>query len=197
MLHRAFAWVSCLVVLLTLFGCAKHARPVVDGVARLEPKPAPDFTLTRDDGTPYHLAEKRGREVVLFFGYTHCPDVCPTTLANLETAYRTKLTPRQKANVDIVFVTVDPARDTLAQLAKFVHLFGPNVIGLRGNDVQLAAVEKSWHLWHQRTHVTKRGYDMAHGSTVYIVAPNGDLVAAHDWADTTETIGADLAAFAS
>jgi protein SCO1/2 len=179
-------------------GCAPHAS--VDnapGTSTLERKPAPPLALTDATGKPFRLADVRDREVVLFFGYTHCPDVCPTTLANLERIYRAKLSPEQRAKVTIAFVTVDPARDTAARLAKYVHLFGPNVVGLRGTDAEIATVERDWHLWHQKTHVTKTGYDVAHSSTIFVVAPGGDLVAVHDWADPDDVVAADLAKYAS
>jgi protein SCO1/2 len=185
-------------VLALAAGCAPHA-PVdsAPGTATLERKPAPPLALTDTSGKPFVLADQRDREVVLFFGYTHCPDVCPTTLANLARIDRAKLTPEERAKVTIAFVTVDPARDTAARLAKYVHLFGPRIVGLRGTDAQLATVEHDWHVWHQKTHVTKSGYDVSHSSTIFVVAPGGDLVAVHDWADPDDVVAADLEKYAS
>jgi protein SCO1/2 len=183
--------------LLFVAACAPHAPDVVGSTEQLEEKPAPPLVLTDERGKAFSLAAERGREVVLFFGYTHCPDVCPTTLANLEHVYRAKLTPAERAKVDIAFVTVDPERDSQARMAKYVHLFGPNIIGLRGNAAQLATVEKDWHVWHQRTDVTKNGYNVAHSSAIFFIAQNGDLVALHDWQDSDAVVAADLAKYAS
>jgi protein SCO1/2 len=185
-------------VLALATGCSPHVR-VDDGIgtATLERKAAPPLVLTDATGKPFRLADRRDREVVLFFGYTHCPDVCPTTLANLARIDRAKLSPEQRAKVVIAFVTVDPARDTPARLAKYVRLFGPSIVGLRGTDAQLAVVEHDWHVWHQKTHVTKSGYDVSHSSTIFVVAPGGDLVAVHDWADSDDVVAADLEKYAS
>jgi protein SCO1/2 len=176
--------------------CAPRTTDVAGSTERFDVKPAPALVLTDHRGKPFSLAAERGREVVVFFGYTHCPDVCPTTLANLEHAYA-KLSSAERANVDIAFVTVDPARDSQARMAKYVHLFGPNVIGLRGSASELATVEKEWHVWHQRTDVTKDGYNVAHSSAIFFVAPDGDLAAMHDWHDSDDVVGADLAKYAS
>jgi protein SCO1/2 len=195
MIARTIARASFLALLFAA-ACAPRTADVAGTTQQFDVKPAPALVLTDHRGKPFSLAAERGREVVVFFGYTHCPDVCPTTLANLEHVYA-KLSPAERAKVDIAFVTVDPERDSQARMAKYVQLFGPNIIGLRGTAAQLATVERDWHVWHQRTDVTKEGYNVAHSSAIFFVAPNGDLAAMHDWHDSDDVVGADLAKFAS
>ena len=97
--------------------------------------PKLDFRLTRADGAPVSGPSYRGKVVALYFGYTHCPDVCPTTLANL-----TDMLGRVKSpDVRVLFVTVDPARDTLAVLADYAKAFSPQVEGLARHDIQQLA----------------------------------------------------------
>jgi protein SCO1/2 len=195
-MHARTAARASFVALMLVVSCAPHTIDLAGSTERFDAKPAPALVLTDQRGKPFSLAAERGREVVVFFGYTHCPDVCPTTLANLEHAYRA-LSAAERAKIDIAFVTLDPERDSQARMAKYVRLFGPNIIGLRGNAAQLATVEKDWHVWHQRTDVTKDGYNVAHSSAIFFVAPNGDLVAMHDWHDADDVVGADLAKYAS
>jgi len=96
---------------------------------------APDFTLSDQNGRQFTLSHYRGRPVVLFFGYTHCPDVCPTILANLKRAR--DVLGGKAHDVVVALVTVDPERDTSAELRQFVTVFDPSFLGLRGTRKQL------------------------------------------------------------
>lgn len=115
------------------------ARGAADAYRLPSPLPAPDFELTSDAGTPLRLGDlSQDGLVVLFFGYTHCPDLCPTTLADLTRA-RGQLG-READRVRILLVTVDPARDDPAQLADYVRRFGPGITGLTGSAEALRRV---------------------------------------------------------
>jgi protein SCO1/2 len=138
------------------------------------------------------LADQRGHEVVLFFGYTHCPDVCPATMAQLARVYRT-LTPAQRERVRVAFVTVDPGRDNPPTLKRYMALFNPAFVGLTGTERQLDPVYDAYHVWHQKLAGTKAsGYLVSHGSSVYLIDPNGDLRVLHDWQDPASAIAADV-----
>lgn len=150
---------------------------------------APDFSLTDSSGKLFRLDAQRGRTVALFFGYTHCPDVCPTTLAALARAKR-RLPAAAGRNVDVVFVTIDPARDTPALIGSYVHQFDPAFIGLTGTPAQLDAVYAHYHIFHQKlpAHGSAAGYPMAHSSTIQFIGPRGGVRAFADWSDSPDQL---------
>ncbi|HZO95489.1 MAG TPA: SCO family protein [Candidatus Baltobacteraceae bacterium] len=190
-----FALCSALVAL-ALAACSRP-QPHFIGSA-LTPKPAYDFTLADQHGHAFRLSSERGKAVILFFGYTHCPDVCPATMASLRRAYD-DLTPAQRANVQVVFVTVDPERDGPRALGRFIDTFDPSFVGLTGTEAQLAPIERAYHVFHQRIPGTRAdgGYLVAHTGAVYLIGPGGDLRVMHGWQDPPRTISADVAALLS
>jgi protein SCO1 len=179
------------IALLAAAGCAHRAPQHFTGTV-LPSKPAADFRLTDQNGRPFDLAGQRGRAVILFFGYTHCPDVCPATMAQLARVYHT-LTPAQREHVRVAFVTVDPQRDDVKTLKQYIDLYDPSFVGLTGTPAQLAPVYDAYHVWHQRLRGTKAtGYLVAHGSSIYLIDPAGNLRVLHDWQDPASAIGADV-----
>jgi protein SCO1/2 len=149
---------------------------------------APDFTLTDQDGQPYTLSAHRGHAIALFFGYVHCPDVCPTTLAALAGAKR-KLGPGAAA-FDVVLVTVDPKRDSPATLKRYVHLFDPSFDGLTGTAAQLAPVYAAYHIVHEieATTGSANGYAVAHSTTVQFISPSGRLRGTGNFSDSPDEL---------
>jgi protein SCO1/2 len=135
---------------------------------------APDFTLVAQDGRSFALSQQRGRPVVLFFGYAHCSDVCPMTLATLA---RTIRSGQLDDTVRVAFVTVDPRRDTPPVLKRFVRLFDPHFIGLTGSRRQLDSVFDAYHVWNREIPAARGsdGYEMAHSTAVYFIDRNGRL----------------------
>jgi protein SCO1/2 len=160
---------------------------------RLVGTSAPDFTLTDQDGKPWTLSHERGyRAVALFFGYTHCPDVCPTTLAHLSQARRMlgDLAP----DLRIAFVTVDPARDTSAKLKRYVALFDPTVVGLTGAPKSIDPVYAEYRVWHQALPHgdSAAGYLVSHSSGIYLIDRTGHLRGIADWGDASPELAAKL-----
>ena len=153
---------------------------------------APDFTLTDQAGRPYTLSAHRGRPIALFFGYTHCPDECPATLASLERAKREL--GLGGAGFDVVLVTVDRARDSAPVLARYLRAFDPRLlVGLTGTEAQLAPVYAAYHVYRQLGPPDRHGnYDIVHDTAVQFIAPNGRLRGIGDSTDTP----AELAALA-
>ena len=147
---------------------------------------APDFTLTDQNGQPYTLSAHRGHPIALFFGYAHCPDVCPTTLAALAGAKR-KLGPSGQT-FDVVLVTVDPKRDSPAVLKRYVHLFDPAFMGLTGSEAQLDPVYAAYHIVHEIETPAKsaNGYTVAHSSVVQFIAPDGRLRGTGNFSDSSD-----------
>ena len=133
-----------------------------------------DFKLVDHNGTPRTLADYRGKAVVLFFGYTQCPDFCPTTLAELAEAMK-RLGPDAE-RVQVLFVTVDPERDTPALLKNYVPAFDPRFMGLYGDADATARTAKEFKVIYQkRPGQTPGTYTMDHSAGTFIFDPNGKL----------------------
>jgi len=135
---------------------------------------AKDFQLPDADGKLRSLKEFQGKVVVLFFGYTQCPDVCPTTLTEL--AQVKKLLGADGDKVQGVFVTVDPERDTPAVLKAYMASFDPGFIALRGTPEQLAATAKDFKVFYKKTEgKTPTSYSMDHSAASYVYDTQGRL----------------------
>jgi protein SCO1/2 len=133
-----------------------------------------DFRLTDHSGKPRTLADFRGKVVVLFFGYTQCPDVCPTTLAELAAAMQ-KLGP-DAGRVQVLFVTVDPERDTADLLARYVPAFNSSFLGLYGDAAATAATAKEFRILYQKQPGPTPGtYSVDHSAGTFIFDAEGRL----------------------
>ena len=133
-----------------------------------------DFHLTDHNGKPRTLADYRGKAVVIFFGYTQCPDVCPTTLAELAEAMK-RLGP-DADRVQVLFVTVDPQRDTPDLLSKYVPAFDPRFVGLYGDAEATAATAKEFKIVYQKQPGRTPGsYTMDHSAGTFVFDPQGRL----------------------
>lgn len=133
-----------------------------------------DFVLTDHHGQPRRLADFKGRVVIMFFGYTQCPDVCPTTLANMR-GLMDKLGPEAE-RVQVLFVTVDPARDTQQLLSHYLPAFHPSFLGLYGDAAATAATAKEFRVYyHQQPGATPSTYTIDHSAGSYVFDPRGEL----------------------
>jgi protein SCO1/2 len=139
--------------------------------AYVPPREAPRLRLTDQDGVPFDLASLRGQPVLVYFGYTHCPDVCPATLADVRDALELLDEP-----VGVVFVTVDPARDDAAAMRQYVGYYGSDFIGLTGTEAEIAAAAADWGVSYARLPSdSAAGYAMAHSTDTYLVDADGML----------------------
>lgn len=133
-----------------------------------------DFALTDANGKARTLADFRGKAVVVFFGYTQCPDVCPTTLATLAEAM--KQLGADADRVQVLFVTIDPARDTAELLRNYVPAFDQRFMGLRGDDGATQKVAREFKIIYQKQPgSTPETYTMDHSAGTYIFDPQGRL----------------------
>jgi protein SCO1/2 len=164
---------AAIALMLTLAGSVQAAE-FKGGLLTL-PKAAPDFTLTTQDGKDFRLSRERGSVVALSFGYTFCPDVCPTTLAELSQA-RTRLGADAK-RFRIVFVTVDPERDTPARLREYTDAFSRSFTALTAPPERLAEVRKAYGVVAKKQVVagTSATYLIDHSAFVYVIDPAGQL----------------------
>jgi len=133
-----------------------------------------ELALTGHDGKPRTLADFRGKAVVLFFGFTHCPDVCPTTLA--EAAAVMKTLGKDAGRVQVLMVTVDPERDTAEVLAKYVPAFHPAFLGLYGDAAATQRAAKEFKIYYEkRPGATPSTYSVDHSGQSYVLDPRGRL----------------------
>jgi cytochrome oxidase Cu insertion factor (SCO1/SenC/PrrC family) len=149
------------------------------------------FRLVNQNGTAVTDADYRGRWMLVYFGYTFCPDVCPTELQTIAAAVD-KLGP-DAAKVAPLFITVDPARDTPAVLAKYVALFGHGITGLTGTPDEIAAVARAFRVYYAKAPVGGTAtYLMDHSSFVYLLDPKGRLAALFNQDTSADELAAGL-----
>lgn len=138
------------------------------------------FTLVNGDGQTVTDADFRGRWALIYFGYTFCPDVCPTELSIMAGAMD-KLTPQEQAKLAPLFISVDPTRDTPAVMKDYATAFHPKMIGLTGSPEQVAAVMKSYKVYAAKAKVEGNqdptSYTVDHSSILYLIGPDGRFVA--------------------
>jgi len=150
-----------------------------------------DFALVDHTGKPRRLTDFKGKAVVLFFGYTQCPDVCPTTLAVMRDTL--KLLGPDAAKVQVLFATLDPTRDTPQLLAEYVPWFDPSIIGLWGNEETIAATAREFKVYYAKQPGVKPGsYSIDHSAISYAFDPQGRLRLTIHHGETPEHIAADL-----
>ena len=151
-----------------------------------------DFTL-QSAGGPVALQDFRGKLVLVYFGYTYCPDICPTALA--ATAEGLKLlTPEELARVAVVFISVDPERDTPARLKEYAEFFHPAIIGVTGTPEELAAIARRYGVFYARQSVETAGggYVVDHTSDTYVVGVDGKLDGKIAHATPPEQVAAEI-----
>ncbi|MGN6159161.1 MAG: SCO family protein [Devosia sp.] len=154
-----------------LAGCGSKASWHAIDVSNTSPDL--DFTMFRaPDGKQVSATDYRGQVVMLYLGYTFCPDVCPTTLANVAEIFH-RLGP-DASRISLLFVTVDPSRDTLPILAQYVASFSPRIVGLRGTDDELAALARRYRLVYSVTPASPgHPYEVTHSSAIYVFDQTG------------------------
>ncbi|HEX9839343.1 MAG TPA: SCO family protein [Anaerolineales bacterium] len=154
--------------------------------------PAPEIELTRDTGNRLRLSEMRGNTVLLFFGYTSCPDVCPTTMAELKQALE-KLGEEDAKQVQVLFVTVDPERDTPERVQEYVDHFNSNFIGLSGTESELADVWRDYGVFRETMEGTSAaGYLVNHTARVTMIDKDGNLRLSYAFNTPVDSIVHDL-----
>jgi protein SCO1/2 len=169
--------------------------PASGGHAALDVPAGPrggDFTLNSLDG-PVSLADDRGKVVLLYFGYTMCPDICPTSLAMIKGAYH-ELTPAERDQVAGIFVSVDPQHDTLKRLAEYAGYFDPHIKGVTGTAAQVAAVAKKYGVVYRMVDEPSSalGYTIDHSAFTYVIDRHGKLRASLPHGTTPDRIAAEL-----
>ena len=170
---RAFAILFIAAIGILLAACAP-SKVQFESVDITGADYAKDFHLSEPSGQARSLADYRGKVVLLFFGYTQCPDVCPTTMADLKTVMKT-LGP-DAPRVQVLFVTLDPVRDTPEVLAQYVPAFDPRFVGLRGDEAGTAQTARDFKVFYQKVPGTVPGsYTLDHTAGTYVFDPTGRI----------------------
>lgn len=158
-----------------------------------DPAPsAPEFELTRGNGDSFRLSETRGDAVLLYFGYTSCPDVCPTTLSDLRRVLE-ELGPDAE-QVQVIIVTVDPERDTPQKLQEYVSIFDPAFIGLSGSMDELEKVWSDYGVYREEEQLpnSATGYLVNHTARLYLIDQDGNMRLSYSFGTPTDDILHDL-----
>jgi protein SCO1/2 len=155
------------------------------------PVAAPDFTLDSDRG-PVSLNDYEGKLVLLYFGYTFCPDVCPTTLTDLAAAID-ELSADDADSVQVIMVTIDPARDDVSRVGEYVRYFDERFVGLTGSDEEIGSVATLYGIFYRAGEGTEAtGYLMEHTPTVLAIDREGNLKLVIPFGAEAEAVAADL-----
>ena len=151
------------------------------GLYQLNKIPAPKFpeistkfSLMSDHGR-VSSDEMKGKVGLIFFGYTHCPDVCPTTMLTVSSTLN-KLSDAERTKVRSYFISIDPERDSPKQASEFAHHFSPDLIGLSGSTEEVTAAAEAFKVGYEKDKPNKKGnYDIAHSTYIFLVRPDGEL----------------------
>lgn len=188
--RRTVLFASLGAALMALAGCGKGPRFNTTDIADSGlGKNAP--ALAGSDGQRHRFSDFTGRAVVVFFGYTQCPDVCPTSLMMLKDVLGRL--GADAARVQVIFVTVDPQRDTPPQLAAYMQAFDPGFLALRGNDDETAAVARAFKVYYRKQGDVAGGrYTVDHTAGCYVFDPSGRIRLFARHGETAERLAADL-----
>jgi protein SCO1 len=158
--------------------------------AVLEPAASlPRMTFSRTDGATFTRDDTAGRISLFYFGYTHCPEMCPVTLANFEQIRRGL--GNDASSVDMYFVTLDPRRDTLSSMRAYMGNF-PGIIGLIGSDDELLSAQAAFHVVAERQDLGGGDYALNHTAATYLVNPSNRIQLAYPYGTSPDDILSDL-----
>lgn len=185
----AFVLIGVVTAIVYFFPAAAQFR----GTAYVEPYPAaPEIDLTRNDGSQFRLSDLRGNIVLVFFGYTSCPDVCPITLGQMKQVVD-KLGENDAQKVKVLFVTVDPERDTPETMQKYVDHFDAGFVGLSGSETQLQPIWNGYGIFREKVEGTSEaGYLVNHTARITLIDQDGNLRLSYGFETPTEDIVHDI-----
>jgi cytochrome oxidase Cu insertion factor (SCO1/SenC/PrrC family) len=182
------------VLVLALCATSLRAGPQVNTDAnggRGGRSPAADFSLTDQDGRPFRLSQLRGKVALLFFGYTSCPDACPTTLSKLSRVY--KMLGAEGGRVVTVFVSVDPRRDTPRALKEYLKYFRINSVGLTGSKEEIDSVVGQYGAKYEiEQSDSASGYHINHSTDLYLIDQRGQVAHTFAYKDQAKPIADEI-----
>jgi len=179
----AAAIVACAAPILWL---QTHNSPLLQPISGI----GGPFSLVDHHGRPFTEQNLVGKPTLLYFGFTYCPDVCPTTL--FELTKRLEELGSEADRLNIVFITVDPERDTPQQLALYLSSFDPHIVGLSGSEEQVAVAVKTYRAFARKVPLSDGGYTMDHTATIYMLNKRGQFVGVMSHQDSEATMRTKL-----
>jgi protein SCO1 len=141
------------------------------------------FRLTSHEGRPFTDQDLKGKPFAVFFGFTHCPEVCPTTLYDL--TQDLEALGRDADKLRVAFITVDPAQDTPELMKTYLGSFDPRIVGLTGTEEEIAAVAKAYKIYYRKV-PTESGYTMDHTATIFLMDSKGDFYGTSNFQESEE-----------
>ncbi len=168
-----------LVIILLLWGIILYVyldqNTKSDYYGMVYEREAPEFTLTDQDGSKVSLSDFKDKFVLIFFGYTHCPDICPMTMSVMNNVV--DQLGDQAEQVQVIFVTIDPERDTQEKLKSYVPYYNENFIGLTGTPQEIDKVADDYNIFYSKEEVESSSeYLMGHNSSVLLITPDGEIL---------------------
>jgi len=194
--RRVFFVAAAVIVLFAIAAFYEYTKPPTYYGALIDPpKAMPDFTLQSAQG-PVKLSDFHDKFVALYFGYTSCPDICPTTLAGLKTAI-SQLDNKEAGKLQVIFVSVDYKRDTPEKVDGYAKLFHPDFIGLTGTQEQIDQVTQNFGIYYKLDppDPSSGSYVVEHTAIVLLIDPQGKLVITWPYGQAASDITSDLKAF--
>jgi protein SCO1/2 len=177
-----------LFILLSIFSKVIIAEELKSGVFD-PPRAAPDFSLSASTGQTFTLSQHKNKIIILGFGFTHCPQICPTTLAKLARVYKQLEHP---TDVQVVYITVDPERDSVERLSEYMNYFNSQFIGLTGDPDLLEKLRKDYGIIAAKKIHNNGNYDVHHSSYLYLIDRQGLLRALVPYGKSEEEIVHDV-----
>lgn len=193
-MQRKSIWISLAVLLVLIIVLIAFRQPYqFRGSVIEQDYPAPDFKLIDADGQEYRLSAQQGNIVLLFFGYASCPDVCPTTLSDLKQTFN--ILDDLSEEVQVVFITLDPDRDTPEKIQAYTSLFNQKFLGLSGDMETLEPIWKAYGVFREidEETVTEAGYLVSHSARIYLIDQEGHLRITYTFGTPPEDIAEDIA----
>ncbi len=171
--------IGMLVIILLLWGIILYVyldqNTKSDYYGMVYEREAPEFTLTDQDGSKVSLSDFKDKFVLIFFGYTHCPDICPMTMSVMNNVV--DQLGDQAEQVQVIFVTIDPERDTQEKLKSYVPYYNENFIGLTGTLQEIDKVADDYNIFYSKEEVESSSeYLMGHNSSVLLITPDGEIL---------------------
>lgn len=176
-----------------LVGAACSPRYEYKGALFDPPSPVPDFELMSDEGQPFHLNQLNSDITLVYFGYTFCPDVCPLTLVDVRDAL-TQLEPAKRERVGVIFISVDPERDTPEVLDRYLSNFDSSFIGLTDDFEKTQEVMRPFGAFAEKEEVenSEAGYLVGHSARLYLLNANHEILLTYSFGFEAEDLASDL-----
>jgi len=191
-MKKPVSFLHLIFCVLIIAGCTALRQPEFRGAAYANPAPPPSFSLPSTEGGTFTLNEQTGNVVLLFFGYTYCPDICPATLGTVKTALN-QLTDDGRQDVTVVFISIDPERDTVEGLGRYLDSFNAGYLGVVPALEDLEKLGSDFALVAEKDEVQPDGsYLMIHTGLVYVLDREGNLRLGFFDGTTAEDMAHDL-----